>query len=103
LLVKHGPLDERTRREQLTAFVSTDDGKTWQGGLMLDERENVTYPDGTQGEDGTIHIVYDYNRTPEGVVLMATFTEQDALAGKPVSDSVQLRVEVARLQPASDN
>ena len=104
LLVKHGPLDERTRREKLTAFVSDDDGKTWRGGLMLDERENVTYPDGVQAPDGTIRIVYDHNRTPNGEVLMATFTEEDARSGKPVSDHVQLRGEVARLpfQNASD-
>ncbi|MEQ8787734.1 MAG: sialidase family protein [Pirellulaceae bacterium] len=97
LLVKHGPLDERTSREQLMAFISDDDGRTWQGGLMLDEREHVTYPDGAQAEDGTIYIVYDYNRTPEGVVHLATFTEADARAGDAVSGKVRLRLEVARL------
>jgi predicted neuraminidase len=100
LLVKHGPIDEKVRREKLMAFVSDDDGRTWQGGLMLDERNNVTYPDGVQAENGTIYIVYDYNRTPDGAVLMAAFGEEDARAGKPVSDKVRLRVEVARL-PAS--
>ena len=25
-----------------------DDGKTWSGGLMIDEREDVTCPDGVQ-------------------------------------------------------
>lgn len=104
LLVKHGPLDERTRREKLMAFVSDDDGRTWQGGLMLDEREKVTYPDGVQAPDGTIYIVYDYKRTPNGEVLLATFTEDDVRAGKPVSDKVRLRGEVARLpiQNSSD-
>lgn len=97
LLVKHGPLDERTRREKLMAFVSDDDGRTWQGGLLLDEREKVTYPDGVQAPDGTIYIVYDYNRTPNGEVLMATFTESDVRAGKPVSGKVRQRGEVARL------
>jgi len=97
LLVKHGPLNERTRREKLMAFVSGDDGKTWQGGLMIDQREKVTYPDGVQAEDGTIYIIYDYNRTPDGAVLMATFTEEDVRAGRAVSDKVRLRVEVARL------
>jgi predicted neuraminidase len=97
LLVKHGPLDERTRREKLTAFVSDDDGKTWQGGLMLDEREKVTYPDGVQAKDGTIYIIYDYNRTPDGVILMATFREEDVRAGKPMTDKVRLRVEIDRL------
>jgi hypothetical protein len=97
LLVKHGPLDERTRREKLMAFVSDDDGRSWQGGLLLDEREKVTYPDGVQAPDGTIYVVYDYNRTPDGEVLMATFTEADVRAGKRVSDKVRLRGEVARL------
>jgi len=98
LLVKHGPLDERTRREELMAFVSDDDGRSWQGGLMIDDRENVTYPDGVQAPDGTVYIIYDYNRTPDGAILMATFAEDDARAGKPVTDQVRLRVEVARLQ-----
>jgi len=97
LLIKHGPLNQRTKREQLTAYVSDDDGKTWQGGLMLDEREDVTYPDGVQAEDGTIYVIYDYKRTPEGAVLMATFKEEDARAGKPVSGKVRLRMEVDRL------
>lgn len=97
LLVKHGPLDERTRREQLMAFVSEDEGKTWKGRLMIDEREDVTYPDGVQAPDGTISIIYDYKRTPEGVVLMATFREDDVRAGKPVSDKVRRQVEIARL------
>ena len=101
LLVKHGPLDERTQREKLMAFVSDDDGQTWQGGLMLDEREKVTYPDGVQAPDGTIYIVYDYNRTPNGEVLMATFTEDDVRAGKSISNKVRLRGEVARL-PVAD-
>lgn len=97
LLVKHGPLGERTRREKLMAFVSDDDGRSWQGGLMLDEREKVTYPDGVQADGGTIYIIYDHNRTPDGAVLMATFSETDARAGEPVTDEVRLRVEVARL------
>lgn len=79
------------------AFVSDDDGKTWCGGLMIDEREGVTYPDGVQAEDGTIYIIYDYRRTPDGVVLMAVFSEEDARAGRPVTGKVRLRVEVARL------
>lgn len=102
LLVKHGPLKERTGREKLMAYVSDDDGKTWQGGLMIDQREDVTYPDGVQADDGTIYIIYDYKRTPVGAVLMATFTEDDIRAGKPVTDKVRLRVEISRLQRESD-
>ena len=97
LLVKHGPLDERVGRAQLMAFVSDDEGKSWLGGLMLDERDHVTYPDGVQAQDGTIYIAYDHNRTPDGEVLFATFTEEDVRAGKAVSDKVRLQTLIDRL------
>lgn len=97
LLVKHGPLNGKVKREQLMAFVSDDDGATWQGGLMLDERDHVTYPDGVQAKDGTIYLIYDHNRTPDGEVLFANFTEEDVRAGKAVSNKVRLRVLIARL------
>jgi len=102
LLVKHGPLDERTRREKLMAFISEDDGHTWEGGLMIDEREKVTYPDGVQAEDGTIYIVYDHNRTPDGTILMAMCTEDDVRAGEPVSDRLRLQIEIARLHKITE-
>jgi len=91
LLVKHGPIAIRTDRSQLTAFVSADDGATWSGGLMLDERVGVSYPDGRESADGTIHIIYDRNRTTDREILMAEFTEADAAAGSDVSGSVVLR------------
>ena len=97
LLVKHGGLDERTSREKLMAFISDDDGRSWQGGLMLDEREGVTYPDGAQSGDGTIYVVYDRHRTPDGIIQMAVFTEQDVWAAAPCSDRVRLKVEIDRL------
>lgn len=91
LLVKHGPLDKRTGRSHLTAFVSKDDGKTWQGGLLLDERGGVSYPDGFQGDDGRIYIIYDFDRQDEKTIHMAVFTEDDVLQGKDVSGKVRLR------------
>ncbi len=91
LLVKHDPAS-RKGRSHLTAFVSSDDGKTWQGGLLLDERTGVSYPDGVQAPDGTIYIIYDYSRTGAKQILMATFTEKDVLAKRCVSDRARLRV-----------
>jgi len=91
LLVKHGPMNKRTGRSHLMAFVSTDDGKTWGGGLMLDERSGNSYPDGQQTADGTIWITYDYSRTGARHILMAAFREEDAAAGKVVTDGVRLR------------
>ncbi len=62
LLVKNGPVTQDVGRAQLTAFLSEDDGETWIGGLVLDERANVSYPDGGQNADGEIFIAYDFER-----------------------------------------
>jgi predicted neuraminidase len=96
LLVKHGPLDTRTSRSHLTAYVSKDDGTTWGGGLMLDERLGVSYPDGQQTPDGLIRIIYDYNRVADRNILVAAFREEDVAAGKDVSGAVKLRQLVSK-------
>lgn len=93
LLVKHSPPDGRTR-SHLTAYLSEDDGRTWQGGLLLDERKGVSYPDGTQAEDGTIYVIYDFSRYSEKQILMATFTEEDVISGEAASDASRMRVLV---------
>lgn len=92
LLVKHGPIAERTGRSHLTAFLSKDDGRTWQGGLLLDERAGVSYPDGFQGGDGRIYIIYDFDRQGDKTILMAVFAEDDILAGKDASGKVRQRI-----------
>ena len=96
LLVKHGPVSERTGRSHLTAFLSADDGRNWSGGLVLDERNGVSYPDGQQTPDGRIRIIYDYSRTAERTILMATFREEDIAAGKPTTGSARLRQLVSK-------
>jgi len=97
LLVKHGPIDQRTHRELLTAYVSTDDGATWSDGLMLDRRYHLSYPDGTQAPDGRIYVVYDHGRYPGTAreILMAVFTEAAVLAGEPC-ENTRLKVVVNR-------
>ncbi len=96
-MVKHGAVDERIGRSHLTAFVSSDDGATWSGGLLLDERKGVSYPDGQQTDDGLIRIIYDRDRTGDREILMATFREEDAAAGRAVSDAVRLRMPISRV------
>ncbi|NOY80203.1 MAG: hypothetical protein GXP31_04270 [Kiritimatiellaeota bacterium] len=91
LLVKHGALDARGERSHLTAYVSDDEGRTWRGGLLLDERPGISYPDGVEGPDGTILIIYDHSRTGAKEILLAAFTEADAVAGRDVSGRVRLR------------
>jgi hypothetical protein len=96
LLVKHGPLDQRIDRSHLTAYVSKDDGKTWSGGILLDERAGVSYPDGEQTPDGLIRVIYDYNRRTDRNILMAVFREEDAAGGKDESGAVKLRQLVSK-------
>jgi predicted neuraminidase len=93
LLVKNGPTDERLPfRSNMTAFLSTDDGKTWPQQLLLDPRAMVSYPDGIQAPDGTIHIIYDWNRHTDAEILLAKFREEDIVAGKFVSAGAKPRM-----------
>ncbi len=94
ILIKHGPLDRKIGRSQLTAYLSEDEGRSWIGGLTLDERSTVSYPDGTQSPDGIIRVVYDWNRGEDKNILMAVFTEEDILAGKFCSSTARQRVLV---------
>ncbi len=80
LLVKHGPIEKRTGRSHLMAFVSKDDGESWSRGLLIDERTGVSYPDAQQHSDGTIYLTYDFDRRNAQQILMTTFTEEDVLA-----------------------
>lgn len=104
LLVKHNPRMDTIwllggdvpnywrERSHLTAYLSDDDGKSWYGGLLLDERAAVSYPDGDQAEDGRIYIAYDYNRKTDREILMAAFTEEDVAAGELVDPGSRLKV-----------
>ena len=76
--------------------TSDDDGATWQGGLVLDERKGISYPDGFQAPDGTIYISYDRNRATDGEILLARFTEDDVLAKRLVSPKSKLKMLISR-------
>lgn len=95
LLVKNGPTNvSLASRSSLTAFLSQDDGKTWTKGLTLDNRSEVSYPDGFQAPDGTIHILYDWNRHTDAEILLAKFREEDVTAGKLASPGSTSRMLV---------
>lgn len=70
-----------TTRNKMTAFLSADGGKTWPHKLLLDVRENVSYPDADQATDGNIHVVFDRERTGAKDILYCRFTENDLLKG----------------------
>lgn len=70
-----------TTRNKMTAFLSMDGGKSWPHQLLLDARENVSYPDADQTADGSIHVVFDRERTGAKDILYCRFTENDLIKG----------------------
>ncbi len=111
LLINH---HEYNGRNNLTAFLSDDDGKTFNSHLLLDERDNVSYPDATLDEDGNIYITYDRERAAflgsmEQVygqareLLIAKITENDIINGSIVTDGSYLKrvvFSLGRLDPS---
>ncbi len=95
LMVRHNS-GGKLVRSHLTAFVSEDDGRSWPGGLLLDERLGVSYPDGFQAENGLIYIIYDRDRTKDREILFATFTEADVKQGESASAGARLKMLVNR-------
>lgn len=70
-----------TTRNKMTAFLSMDGGRTWPHKLLLDSRENVSYPDADQTSDGQIHVVFDRDRTVAKDILYFRFTEDAIVKG----------------------
>jgi hypothetical protein len=69
----------------------------------------VSYPDGVQGEDGTLFIIDDHqlytlNRAGKrgaSSVVMATFREGDVRATRVITEQASLRVVITQLQKAN--
>lgn len=87
-------------RSKMTAMLSADDGKTWPWKLMLDERDSVSYPDGTQAPDGSIYVIYDHGRYlfDQQEILMARITEADIKAGKVLGEPSRLKQKINKLK-----
>ena len=88
IFVKHGLPDGFATawhgRRQLTAYLSDDDGASWQGGLVLDWGVG-SYPDLFQAPDGTIYVSHDHGRYTNAEIWLHRFTEEDVLARRIVS------------------
>ena len=91
-------------RNNLTALLSEDDGKTFPYSLLLDERNKVSYPDCAEGKDGFLYIVYDRERGSKNQreeksakeILLAKIKEEDILCGK-LSEKSKLKIIVSKL------
>lgn len=91
--------DHPRNRSNMTAMLSKDEGKTWPYKLVLDEREAVSYPDGVEGKEGALYIVYDRGRYKKDMqeILLAKVTEADVEAGKLVSPGSALKQVISKL------
>ena len=91
-------------RNNLTALLSEDDGKTFPYSLLLDERNKVSYPDCAEGKDGFLYIVYDRERGSKNQreeksakeILLAKIKEEDILCGR-LSEKSKLKIIVSKL------
>lgn len=69
-------------RSHLTAFLSTNNGVSWNYKLLIDAREHVSYPDAVQERLGNIYMVYDFNRVGKAKEIdFVKFTENDIIQG----------------------
>ena len=93
-IMSQGNVKSWKGRSHLTALLSEDDGQTWPYYLMLDERNEVSYPDAKEAADGMIYVCYDWERVTQREILMARFTEDDILQGHLSDKRSKLRVLV---------
>ena len=77
--------DNRTVWNNLTVYMSEDDGKTWPYRVVIDERGGSAYPDTVQVENGNIYVAYERGRTDQAELRYSMFTEEDIKAGRFVS------------------
>ena len=97
-----------SNRDHLTALLSEDGGKTFPYSLLLDERNEVSYPDAMEGADGYIYITYDRERGAfkksldeayacSREILTARITEADIIKGELISEGSYLKKVASKL------
>lgn len=101
-----------TGRNNLTALLSEDEGKTFPYSILLDERGGVSYPDVTESDDGYIYITYDRERgnrrnleeayRAAREILVTKITEADILGGKLQSEGSYMRRIASKLGKLAD-
>ena len=100
LVINH---DTTSSRGYLTAYLSTDDGKTFPHRLLLDGRDgNVrtgcSYPAAFE-KDGKIYAIWDFGRYVQKEIRFSLFTEEDVVAGEFLSEGARYKEIVSKLNP----
>lgn len=109
LLINH---HEFYYRNNLTAMLSEDEGKSFPYKLLLDERKEVSYPDVKEAEDGYIYITYDRERGCKDTIeealacareiLIAKISEDDIIKGSLQSENGYLKHIASKLSDLSE-
>lgn len=73
--------NDSDKRTNMTAWLSTDEGRSWPEKILLDDQDSVSYPDGVEMENGTIYITYDRDRVNGGFIYLVKFNEKDIISG----------------------
>lgn len=95
-------------RKELFAMISEDECKTWKHKFILDEREQVSYPDAAESDDGYIYITYDRDRgcgkknfdevyASAREILYAKITEADIAADQIITKGSVLKRIISKL------
>ena len=95
-------------RDHLYAMLSEDDGKTWPYKLLLDERDDISYPDAKEAKDGYIYICYDHERgffkskfedciKCAREILLAKITEEEIINGSISNENSFLKKVINKL------
>ena len=92
LLIHNNHPSERTN---MTVCLSEDDGKTWKHSLLLDNREQLSYPD-ADFCDGKIYLTYDRERHGAREIIVASLTEDDIINGNAPTLVVASKPSVPR-------
>lgn len=87
LLINNDNTDPQ-KRNNMTAYLSEDDGLTWKYKKLIDERMDVSYPD-VDFYDGKIYLTYDRERIGAKEILFTCFTEEDIM-----NDDFEFDIEI---------
>lgn len=101
--------DNKYYRNNLYAYLSFDNGKTFPHRLLLDARDNISCPDVSLDDEGNIYIIYDHERgsfcknkehalSKAREILLAKIKVKDIIAGKIVCSSSYTKRIVSKLK-----
>ena len=78
--------DSSTCRNNMTAFLSEDDGRSWKHSILLDKRI-TSYPDVAEDINCDLYMIWDRGRETSKEILLSRITERDIIAGDLIEPS----------------